>query len=73
MECVVTQILPFRDKDGAETSCTMVMGQVIGLHVQPEWVTEDGLFDTAGADLVARCGYRDYAVNSDLIELSRGG
>ena len=73
MECVVTQILPIRDKDGADTACTMVMGQVIGLHVQPELVTGDGLFDTAGADLVARCGYRDYAVNSDLIELSRGG
>ena len=73
MECVVTQILPIIDKDDQATACTMVMGQVIGLHVRPEFLTDDGRFDTAKADLVARCGYKDYAVNSELIELPRGG
>lgn len=72
MECQVTSIQRLQDMHQADTDCWMVIGQVVGMHVRPDLITSDGLFDTAGADLVARCGYKDYWVDGQLIELARG-
>ncbi len=72
LECVVTQVFRIPDKDQQMTDCWMVMGQVVGAHIQPEFITESGRFDTAKAQLVARCGYKDYWVDGRLVELARG-
>ncbi|MGB0966259.1 MAG: flavin reductase family protein [Litorivicinus sp.] len=72
LECQVTQILQLTDKEQSLTDCWMVMGQVTGLHVQPALITPDRRFDTAQAELVARCGYKDYWIDGRLVELERG-
>lgn len=72
MECQVTSIQRLQDMHASDTDCWMVIGQVVGLHVRQDLLTADGLFDTAAADLVARCGYKDYWVDGQLVELERG-
>lgn len=70
-ECKVVQILPLRDLDGVATDSYLVLGQVIGVHIDPTYLI-DGRFDTAAARPIARCGYRgDYAEVSAVFEMVR--
>jgi flavin reductase (DIM6/NTAB) family NADH-FMN oxidoreductase RutF len=71
LECKVTQIIRLTDVDGREIDSWMVIGEVVGVHIDDRWL-KDGLFDTAGARPIARCGYRgDYAEVSSLFEMIR--
>ena len=40
----------------------MIIGKVVGIHIDDDFITEDGLFDTARAMPIARGGYHDYSV-----------
>lgn len=71
MECKVVQVLTLRGLDGAELDQHLVIGQVVGVHVRREFLT-DGAFDTARASPVARCGgLADYAEADRLFTLER--
>jgi hypothetical protein len=49
----------------------MVIGQVVGVHIDPTFLT-NGRFDTAAAHTIARCGYRgDYTEVLSLFEMVR--
>ena len=72
MECVVTQVMPLKDKDGTELDNWMVLGQVVAVHVEPDYITQDQRFDTEKAALVSRCGYKDYMAAGRFFELERG-
>lgn len=70
-ECKVVQIIPLHDLAGAGLDSFLVLGQVVGVHINPTFLV-NGRFDTAAARPVARCGYRgDYAEVTSLFEMVR--
>ena len=70
-ECKVVQILPLHDLAGDALDSFLVLGQVVGVHINPRFLI-DGRFDTAAARPIARCGYRgDYAEVTGLFEMFR--
>ena len=70
LECKLLQIVRLKDLAGAETDSYVVFGQVVGVHIDPRFI-KDGRFDTAAARPVARAGYRDFAVVTELFEMVR--
>ncbi|MFM1987952.1 MAG: hypothetical protein RJA99_909 [Pseudomonadota bacterium] len=71
LECRLLEVRELRDLDGRPTDWHMVLGQVVGVHIDPRHL-KDGLFDTGGARVMARCGYRGfYAVVDRLVEITR--
>ena len=71
LECKLLLILPIEDLDGQRTPNTLILGQVVGVHIDPEFL-KDGLFDIAAVGTIARCGYRgDYAEVTRLFEMLR--
>jgi len=72
LECKVTQSLTLRDVDGTELDRHVVIGQVVGVHLDESYVLPDGRVDTAALQPIARCGYLgEYAVVDDLFLLGR--
>jgi len=58
--------------DGKPTKNYLVLGQIIGVHIQRKFLTSEGLFDTAAAHPIARCGYLgDYAEVTHLFQMRR--
>jgi flavin reductase (DIM6/NTAB) family NADH-FMN oxidoreductase RutF len=71
LECRVTQVVELQDVDGAPAQNIVVFGQVVGVHVDPEYIV-DGRVDLTRLKPVARCGYRgDYTVLESLFEMLR--
>lgn len=70
LECRVVHFTEFDDVDGRPTDRFLVVGQVVGVHIDEAFI-EDGRFDAVRAQTIARCGYRDYALVSELFELLR--
>jgi flavin reductase (DIM6/NTAB) family NADH-FMN oxidoreductase RutF len=70
LECKVVSHFQLQDVDGKKLQGWMVIGQVVGVHIQDSYI-RDGRFDTALAQSVARCGYRDYAAVTELFEALR--
>lgn len=69
-ECKLLQVVHLHDIDGKPTESHVVFGQVVGVHIDPRFI-KDGRFDTAGAHPLARCGYHDYAVVTEIFEMIR--
>jgi flavin reductase (DIM6/NTAB) family NADH-FMN oxidoreductase RutF len=65
LECRVTQIVTL---PGAAN--VAVFGEVTGIHMRDDCIV-DGRFDVTTFQPLARLGYRDYAVISDLFSLAR--
>lgn len=71
LECKVTRIIQLAGSDGAMLDCWMVLGEVVGVHIDDRFL-KDGIFDTAAARPIARCGYRgDYTEVTSLFEMIR--
>ena len=71
LECSCVSIQRLRGIGGVESSNYMVIGQIVGVHIDPAYL-KDGIFDTAGARPLGRCGYRgDYAEVTSLFEMVR--
>jgi flavin reductase (DIM6/NTAB) family NADH-FMN oxidoreductase RutF len=74
MECRVVHAVELRDVNGDSADQFLVVGQVVGVHVDESCLTPDGRVDTAGLRPIARCGYLgDYAVVDELFEMLRPG
>ena len=70
-ECKLLQIVTLQDLAGAPTGAHLVLGQVVGVHIDPAFL-KDGIFDAVAARTIARCGYRgDYAEVGALFEMVR--
>jgi flavin reductase (DIM6/NTAB) family NADH-FMN oxidoreductase RutF len=72
LECKVTDVLHLRDLAGQETGRYLVLGQVVGVHIDESYL-KNGLFNTAKAVPLARCGYHDYASVTAVFEMLRPG
>jgi len=71
LECKTLQVLQLKDVNDKPVRARMVLGQVVGVHIRKEFLT-NGQFDTAKAQPLARCGYlADYAVVKELFEMPR--
>lgn len=65
LECRVLDILTLKG-----TANFMVMGEVTGVHLRDDVLT-DGYLDVTRFGLVARLGYKDYSVVRDVFEKLR--
>ena len=64
-------VLPLKDLEGRPTGSTLILGQVVGVHLDRAFL-KDGLFDLTAAGTIARCGYRgDYTEVTQLFEILR--
>ncbi len=67
----VTQIQQLTDIEGERSDSWMVIGQVIGIHID-ETIIRDGRIDMGLARPVARMGYMDYSDGgTDVFQLQR--
>jgi flavin reductase (DIM6/NTAB) family NADH-FMN oxidoreductase RutF len=72
LECRVTQTLELTDVDGKDTDRHLVIGQVVGIHLDEAFIDARGQVDTAAMAPIARCGYTDeYAVVEELFAMAR--
>ncbi|WP_209088105.1 flavin reductase family protein [Agrobacterium tumefaciens] len=71
LECRVTQIQQLTDIEGEPSDSWMVIGQVMGIHID-ETIIRDGRIDMGLARPVARMGYMDYSDGgTDVFQLQR--
>ena len=70
LECKVTQAITLLDMHGEKTDRTLVLGQVIGLHVDERYL-KDGMIDIVAMRPIARCGYQDYTAIERVFPLKR--
>ena len=72
MECKVTSIQELKDIEGKGIDYWLVLGQVVGVHIDPAFIDEDGILQLAEIKPIARCGYlADYAVVDSLFQMER--
>lgn len=71
LECVVTQVLRPRTRDGAQGGSMLVFGEVVAVHIRDDLITDEGRFDSEKAALMARGGYMDYVVARELMSAAR--
>ncbi len=69
-ECKVARIMPVTDASGNEMKNRLMIGEVVGVHINDQYI-RDGRVDTAAIRPIARCGYNDYAVVTELFEMRR--
>lgn len=72
LECKWLQTVHLTDLDGRETGAHLVLGVVVGIHIDDKFI-KDGMLDTAAMRPIARCGYNDYAVVSEMFSMVRPG
>lgn len=70
LECRWTQTLRLTDVDGTLLDRYLVIGRVVGIHIDERFL-RDGLLDTAAMKPLARCGYHDYAMVDEVFALVR--
>lgn len=71
MECKLAQIVRLTNAAGEPVNGWMTLGEVVGVHINDQYL-KAGLFDTAAARPIARCGYRgDYTEVTQLFEMIR--
>jgi flavin reductase (DIM6/NTAB) family NADH-FMN oxidoreductase RutF len=74
LECKVTNTVNLSDVEGRETDRHLVVGQVVGVHLDERYIRDDGVLDVAAMRPIARCGYTaDYTVLDRLFQMERPG
>lgn len=69
LECKWLQTVPLTPLAGGEPSYFLVIGQVVGVHIDDRYIV-NGLLDTAAMRPIARAGYRDYFVAAEEAKFS---
>jgi flavin reductase (DIM6/NTAB) family NADH-FMN oxidoreductase RutF len=73
LECKLLQIVQLHDLAGKPLEQYLVLGQVVGVHINTAYLV-NGRFDTAAAQPILRAGYRgDYAEIAGMFEMLRPG
>lgn len=70
LECRVTTSFRPKDIEGVESDNVVVIGQVMGIRIRDEAIT-DGRLDMALVAPLARMGYMDYTDAGDTFEMFR--
>jgi flavin reductase (DIM6/NTAB) family NADH-FMN oxidoreductase RutF len=71
MECKLISTTQLKNAKGELIDTWMTLGEVVGVHINDEFL-KDGIFDTAAARPLGRCGYKgDYVEVNTLFEMIR--
>ena len=70
LECRLMQIIQFDDLDGRKLNRFLVVGMVVGVHIEDRFI-RNGMVDTAAMKPIARCGYHDYSLVDEVFSLVR--
>lgn len=70
LECKLARIVDLASFDGKPINSHLVIGQVIGVHIDDRFIV-DGRLDTAAMKPIARCGYDQYTVVESLFSMQR--
>ena len=71
LECKLIQTIRLNNASGEQTNSWLTLGEVVGVHIDDTFL-QDGIFDTAAARPLGRCGYRgDYVEVNTLFEMIR--
>jgi flavin reductase (DIM6/NTAB) family NADH-FMN oxidoreductase RutF len=70
LECKLIKIVPIENLAGVALDCHVVIGQVVGVHIDDRFIIE-GMLDTAAMKPIARCGYDQYAVVEQVFSMVR--
>jgi len=70
-ECRHTQTIRLVDSAGENTPSRLIMGEVVGIHIDPALIV-DGVYDTAAAQPILRGGgWGDYFALGELFRMQR--
>ena len=69
-ECRVTEVVKLKDVDGSDSGRRLVLGRVIGIHVDERFVRQ-GRIDSAAMRPIARGGYDEYSVVDQVFSMPR--
>src|SRR5688572_16772796 len=69
-ECRVTEVVKLKDLDGSDSGRRLVLGRVVGIHIDERFVRE-GRVDTAAMRPIARGGYDEYSVVDRVFSMPR--
>ena len=72
LECKLIKVEELLDIEGRQINRVMVFGQVVSVYIDDKYLVS-GMVDTAKMELVARCGYFDYAIVNRVIVPARTG
>jgi flavin reductase (DIM6/NTAB) family NADH-FMN oxidoreductase RutF len=70
LECKATQIVQMNGADGRPHQNFVVFGEVVGIHIDEKFI-KNGILDAAAMKPIARLGYRDYSVVTELFQMTR--
>jgi flavin reductase (DIM6/NTAB) family NADH-FMN oxidoreductase RutF len=71
LECKLIRVIGLEDASGNPLSWQLVLGEVVGVHVDDRYIRQ-GRIDTAAMRPLARCGYDDYAALDKVFEVPAG-
>jgi flavin reductase (DIM6/NTAB) family NADH-FMN oxidoreductase RutF len=69
-ECRVTEVVKLKDLDGRDSGRRLVLGRVVGVHLDERFVRE-GRVDSAAMRPIARGGYDEYSVVERVFSMPR--
>ena len=69
-ECRVTEVVKLKDLDGRDSGRRLVLGRVVGVHLDERFVRE-GRVDSAAMRPIARGGYDEYSVVDRVFSMPR--
>ena len=69
-ECRVTEMVKLKDLDGSDSGRRLVLGRVVGIHVDERFVRQ-GRVDSAAMRPIARGGYDEYSVVEQVFSMPR--
>ena len=67
-ECKFVQTIRF-PKENVLATVDLIIGQVVGIHIADEKITEEGKVDIPNIKPLARLGYRDYTYVTETFEM----
>ncbi len=70
LECKATQIVQMKGPDGTPHDNYVAFGEVVGIHIDERYI-RNGILDAAAMKPIARLGYRDYSVVTELFQMIR--
>ncbi len=71
MECRLIEVIRLKTAAGIPIDNYLVLGEVVGVHIDDRFITAEGRVDTAAMQPIARCGYSDYAVVDKVFAVTR--
>jgi flavin reductase (DIM6/NTAB) family NADH-FMN oxidoreductase RutF len=71
LECKLINVTPLKDLAGRPLPAKIVVGQVVGVHIDERFL-KNGTLDTAAMQPIMRCGYTDqYATIGKMFAMKR--